>query len=81
MQKFEEAQDNDIFVCGMQPCDADALMHGVIVTRDGLERHLPVEFEYYNNPKIDTALTTKSVAYCASSCGGAGFVDEHLNLQ
>jgi hypothetical protein len=53
MQKFEEAQNNDIYVCGMQPYDADALMYGVIVTRDGLECHHPVELEYYNNAKID----------------------------
>ncbi len=51
MQKFEEAQNNDIYLCGMQPYDADGLMYGVIVTRDGLECHHPVEFEYYNNPK------------------------------
>ena len=36
MHKLEEARDNDIYVCGMQPFDADDLMHGVIVTRDGL---------------------------------------------
>jgi hypothetical protein len=67
MQKLEEAQDNDIYVCGMQLFDADDLMHGVIVTRDGLECHHPVEFEYYNNPKIDPALTSKMCAYCAGS--------------
>ena len=37
----------------MHPFDADDLMHGVIVTtREGLECHHPVEFEYYNNPKL-----------------------------
>ncbi len=67
IQKFEEAQDNDIYVCGMQPYDADDLMRGVIVTRDGLECHHPVEFEYYNNPKIATTLSSKICAYCAGS--------------
>ena len=35
----------------MQPFDSDDLMYGVIGTRDGLEYHHPVEFEYYNNAK------------------------------
>ena len=51
MEKFEEAQCNYIYVCGMQPFDSGDLMYGMIVTRDGLECHHPVEFEYYNNPK------------------------------
>ena len=51
IKKFEEAQCNDIYVCGIQPFDSDDLMYGVIVTRDGLECHHPVEFECYNNPK------------------------------
>jgi hypothetical protein len=38
----------------MQPFDADDLMHGVIVTRAGLECHHPLEFEYYSNPKPTT---------------------------
>ena len=48
MEKFAEAQDNALFVCGMQPFDGDDRMHGVIVTRDGLECHHAMEFEYYN---------------------------------
>jgi hypothetical protein len=47
-QKLEEAQDNDLCMCGMQPLDDDDLMHGVIVTRQGLECHHPMEFEYYS---------------------------------
>ena len=47
MQKIEEAQDNEIFVCGMQPFDADDLMHGVIICRKGMECYHPMEFDYY----------------------------------
>ena len=35
MQKLEEAKDGDLYVCDMQPLNADDLMHGVIVTRQG----------------------------------------------
>ena len=44
MQKFEEAQVSDVYVCGMQPFDADDLMYGVIVAREGLECHHHMEF-------------------------------------
>ena len=37
VEKFECTETNALFVCGMQPFDADDLMHGVIVTRVGLE--------------------------------------------
>ena len=47
MQKLQEAQDNDVFVCGMQPFDDNDLMHGAIITRRGLECHRPMEFHYY----------------------------------
>ena len=67
MHTFEETQDNDIYVCGIQPFDADYLMHGMIVTRDRLECHHPVDFEYYSSPKIATALTSKLCAYCGGS--------------
>ena len=46
MEQLEEAQNNDIYVCGMQAFDADRLMHGVIIAREGLECHHPMEFEY-----------------------------------
>ncbi len=71
-----------LFVCGMQPFDADDLMHGVIVTREALDCHHPLEFEYYGNPKamalwFDGALC----AYCAGSFGAKGFVDKHLTIE
>ena len=36
IEQFQSAETNDIFMCGMHPFDADDLMHGVIVTREGL---------------------------------------------
>ena len=47
-QKLEEAQESDLFVYGMQQVYAYALMHGVIVSRDGLECHLTMKFEHSN---------------------------------
>jgi len=41
IEQFQSAETNDVFVCGMRPFDADDLMHGVIVTREGLECHHP----------------------------------------
>jgi len=32
MQKRTNAQDNDMFVCGMQTVDADDLMHGIVIS-------------------------------------------------
>ena len=83
MQKFEEAQASDVYVCGMQPFDADDLMYGVIVAREGLECHHHMEFEYYNNPKILTSRFTATLlgAYCAGSSREEGFVDEHLCIE
>jgi len=67
---------------GMHPFDTDNLMHGVIVTREGLEFHHPVEFEYYNNPKKATSWFDGALcAYCAGSSGANGFVDEHLIIE
>ncbi len=66
----------------MQLFDADDRMHGVIVTREALECHHPVEFEYYNNPKATASWFDKALcAYCANSSGAKGFVDEHLTIQ
>ena len=45
IQQFESAQNNELYVCGMQPFDDDDPMYGVIVTRDGLECHHTIEFE------------------------------------
>jgi hypothetical protein len=66
----------------MQPYDADSLMHGVIVTRGGLECYHPVESEYCSNPnKIITALTAKLCAYYVGSSVTEGFAYEHLNIE
>jgi hypothetical protein len=54
-RKFDEAQSSDIFVCRMQPFDVDDLIYEVIIAREGLECQHPMEFEYYNNPKIHTS--------------------------
>jgi hypothetical protein len=82
IHKCDDAKCSGFFVCGMQPFDADDLMHGVIVTREGLECHHHVEFEYYNNPKIVTSWFDANVcAYCAGSSGVEGFSDEHLSLE
>ncbi len=81
MENFDEAQNSDYCVCGMHPFDADDLMYGVILAREGLECHHHVEFEYYNNPKILTSsFNAKVCAYCAGSFGADGFVDEELNV-
>jgi hypothetical protein len=81
MEKFDEAQNNDYYVCGMQPFDADDPMYEMILAREGLECHHHVEFEYYKNPKIITSsFNAKLCAYCAGSSGSDGFVDEELNV-
>ena len=54
VQKLDNAQGSDMYVCGMQPFDADDLMYGVIVAHDGLECDHPMEFEYNNNPRMVT---------------------------
>ena len=81
IQKLEEAQDNDLYVCGMQPLDADDLMHGVIVTRHGLECHHSMEFEYYSVKIVASWFKPKLCAYCAGLSGSEGIVDEELSLQ
>jgi len=70
IQKLEDAQVSEMYVCGMQPFDADNLMYGVIVARDGLDCHHPMEFEYFNNPKmVTTWFNARLCAYCAGSSG------------
>ena len=82
IQQFESVQDNELYVCGMQPFDADELMYGVIVTRDGIECHSPVEFEYYSNPKLAvTWFHADLCAYCAGSSGAKGCVDDDLTIE
>ena len=82
VDQFECAKNSAIFVCGMQPFDADDLMYGVIVTREALECHHPVEFEYYGNPKATAAWFDGALcAYCSGSSGAKGCVDEHLTIE
>jgi len=57
--------------------------HGLIVARDGLERHHPIDFEYYyHNPKLVASWVKANLCtYCAGSSGDEGFVrllDEFL---
>ena len=81
VQQFESVQD-ELYVCGMQPVDADKLMYGVIVNRDGLECHRPVEFEYYSNPQLAVSwFHADMCAYCAGSSGAKGFVDDDLTID
>ena len=81
MRKFDEAQNNQYYVCEMQPFDVDGLMSGVIVARKGLEYPHDIEFEYYNNPKISTSIFNANLcAYCAGASGANGIIDEHLSL-
>jgi len=82
VQQFESAENNAPYVCGMQPFDADDIMHGVIVTREGLECHHPVEFEYYSDPKQTTAWFDAALcAYCTGFSGAKGFIEDHLSIE
>ncbi len=57
-------------------------MYGVTVTREGLECHNAVEFEYYNNPKLAVSWFRADLcAYCAGSSGANGFVDDELTID
>ncbi len=76
MEQLEEAQNNDVYVYGMQAFDADHLMHGVIIDQEGLECHHPMEFEYYNTTIKNSAFNASLCAYCAGSSGANGIVDE-----
>ena len=81
MQKLEEAQENEIFVCGMQPFDADDPMYGVIITRSGLECHQPMEFDYYGTKVVASWFNAKLCSYCAGTSGIDGTVDEAHTLE
>ena len=77
IQKLEEVQESDIFVGGMQPFDVDDLMHGAIVTRNGLlECYHPMEFEYYNFNIVASWFNANLCAYCAGASGSDGLIDE-----
>ena len=71
-----------MYVCGMQPFDADDIMHGMIVTREGLECHHSVEFEYQCNPKLTTSWFDATLcAQCAGSSEAMRSIDDHLNIE
>ena len=79
-EQFAEAMANNQFLCGMQPFDSDHPLYGVIVARDTLESHDPVETEYYfkNNARW---FEQNLCGYCANTMGHNGVVDEKLQLQ
>ncbi len=84
MEQLEEAQNNDVYDCGMQAFDVDHPIHGVIIAREGLECHHPMKFiEYYNTTiKIrESAFNASLYAYCAGSSGAKGIVDETLRVK
>jgi hypothetical protein len=64
IEQFESAETNTIFVCNMQPLDADDRMHGMIVTREELECHHAAEFEYYSNPKAVASWFDLALCMC-----------------
>jgi len=79
MQKPEEAhQESDLFGCDIQPFDVDYLMHGVIVTRDGLECYHPTEFEYYSLKIVAHWFNSNLCTYCAGASGSERLIDEDL---
>ena len=81
MRKLEEAQDNDVFVCGMQTFVDDDLMHGVIITRKGSECHQPMKFDYYGAKFVASWFNPKLCAYFADASSVDGIIDEHHTLE
>jgi len=82
IHKFQEAQENEIYVCGMHSFDADDPMHGVIINRNGLECHQPMEFDYYQAKVVATWSNANLCAdYCAGSSGAKEYVDERLTQE
>jgi hypothetical protein len=81
MQNFEEAQENEIYVCGMQTFDALDTMHGVIITRNGLECHQPMEFDYYQAKVVAAWFNDHLCAYCAGSPRTEGYIDERSTQE
>jgi hypothetical protein len=50
MQLLEAASEKPLYICGMRPLEPDKPVRKLIISRDGLECHDPVEFEYYTHP-------------------------------
>ena len=65
----------------MQPFDADDPMHGVVITRNGLECHQPMEFNYYQAKVVAAWFNANLCAYWAGSSGTEGYVDECLTRE
>ena len=66
----------------MQPFDPDHPFHGVIVARESLECHEPVEYEYYTSNKPSaTWFDAFLCAYCAGTNGTQGDVDMTLSRE
>ena len=56
-------------MCGIQPLGGDGPMHGVIITRNGLECHQPMELDYYQAKVVAVWFHANLCAYCAGSSG------------
>ena len=80
IEQLSVAQENEHFLCGMQPFDSDHPLHGVIIARDSLECHDPVEFDYYNSNKHQEQpwYEPNLCAYCANTSGDEGILDKNL---
>ena len=70
---------NPIYICGLHPLEHGNPVHKLIIAQDCLECDDHVEFDYYSHPYHNAELFKATIcAYCASSFGHDGFVDEHL---
>lgn len=84
LQKLAEAESNDLYICGMQPLDADDAFSTVLFARESLECYDPVEFEYYAQKKQSASdkFLSNLCCYCAGTSVGEdgqpceGIVDE-----
>ena len=73
------AQENEHFLCGMQPFVSDNTLHGVIIARGSLECHDHVDFDYYNSSNHQEPWYEPNLcAYCANTSGSEGILDKNL---
>ena len=64
-QQLEAAENSELFLCGMQPFDADHPFYGVLVTREGLLCSDHMEVEYYTHNKQKASWFQPDLcAYC-----------------
>jgi hypothetical protein len=74
--------ENEIYICGMQPLEPDNPMYGIIIAREKLECHDPVEFECYDHPHPNaTWFNANLCGYCAGSFGLDVTVDAYLREE